>query len=408
MKPRLIAAAKWSIVIGALLWLVSSGGLSWSAARVSAGNIPWIAAATALILASMVIGFFRYWLLLRGAGIPLSAAESMRLGFIGAFFNSFLLGGVGGDAVKLVYVMKAAPRRSLAVSTVLVDRVLGLAGLLVLSAGVVVWLSANASVPPALQGFLIWVLALLGAATAAIVTGLVALTRGRIAGGGAAAGLTAALFAGTQLAGSGSATLFRCAGGISALAFACAVLLPGFQPGGWLRLRLLHCGRPGQMLTALLDSVLLFRNRTGLLCCGLLLSVTIQAAGVLGLYCLGRGMSAPQRPTPAEVFLAGPPALVTNCLPVPGGGLGVGEAAFDQILGELQSTDDASPRGGATIFLALRGMTILLGFIGLPFYLARREETQTRLASRPESGDAALPFPQQTGDDANRQKRRAA
>lgn len=80
----------------------------------------------------VVIGGFRWRLVLRVQGLQLSWAEVMRISFIAHFFNAFLLGTAGGDVVKAWYVARAAPeRRPEAALTVFADRVLGALALLI-------------------------------------------------------------------------------------------------------------------------------------------------------------------------------------------------------------------------------------------------------------------------------------
>lgn len=80
-------------------------------------------------------GFFmaaiRWYLLLRHIQVFLPVAVVIRLAMIGQFFNLFVPGGVGGDLIKMVYLKKESGERyPEALLTVLLDRVLGLAGLL--------------------------------------------------------------------------------------------------------------------------------------------------------------------------------------------------------------------------------------------------------------------------------------
>ena len=55
---------------------------------------------------------------------------------VGAFFNLFLLGSTGGDAVKAFYVLRESPpeRRAGAILAVIMDRLLGLLALILLAA----------------------------------------------------------------------------------------------------------------------------------------------------------------------------------------------------------------------------------------------------------------------------------
>lgn len=75
------------------------------------------------------IGVWRWQLLLRAQGIRLPFLAAHRLTFIGFFFNNVVPGPTGGDVIKAVYVARGLERRTPAVMTVLVDRVLGLVAL---------------------------------------------------------------------------------------------------------------------------------------------------------------------------------------------------------------------------------------------------------------------------------------
>lgn len=83
------------------------------------------------------VGFFvasyRWYFLLHHIQVKLPFWVVVRLALIGQFFNLFVPGGVGGDLIKMVYLRKEAGGRfPEAVLTVLLDRLLGLAGLLLL------------------------------------------------------------------------------------------------------------------------------------------------------------------------------------------------------------------------------------------------------------------------------------
>jgi uncharacterized protein (TIRG00374 family) len=83
------------------------------------------------------LGFFlaavRWYLLLRYIQVFLPLVVVVRLALIGQFFNLFVPGGVGGDLIKMVYLKKeSGDRYTEALLTVLLDRLLGLAGLLLI------------------------------------------------------------------------------------------------------------------------------------------------------------------------------------------------------------------------------------------------------------------------------------
>ena len=53
----------------------------------------------------------------------------MRIGLIGFFYNSVLPGSVGGDIIKAAAIAREQSRRTIAVATVIMDRVIALWGL---------------------------------------------------------------------------------------------------------------------------------------------------------------------------------------------------------------------------------------------------------------------------------------
>lgn len=107
----------------------------------------WLEVDGALVLlAFLAYGFgtvlaaFRWKLLLNYVNVPLTYLTVLRLTFIGLFFNLFVPGGVGGDLIKMFYLRReAGDNFAEAVLTVLLDRLLGLAGLLLLAITGLVW-----------------------------------------------------------------------------------------------------------------------------------------------------------------------------------------------------------------------------------------------------------------------------
>lgn len=99
---------------------------------------------------------WRWFLLLRHIRVHLTFLTVLRLALIGLFFNLLVPGGVGGDVIKMVYLRReSADRYPQALLTVLLDRLLGLAGLLAIA---VVAVGLNAAMirggPKELQGLL--------------------------------------------------------------------------------------------------------------------------------------------------------------------------------------------------------------------------------------------------------------
>ena len=75
---------------------------------------------------SLLLTVFRWFLLVRAQNLPFTFFNAVRLGLVGFFFSTFLPGSVGGDIVKAAFIAREQKRRTVAISTVLVDRVVGL------------------------------------------------------------------------------------------------------------------------------------------------------------------------------------------------------------------------------------------------------------------------------------------
>ncbi len=96
----------------------------------------WIVAALAAILAQNVLTGLRWWALMRGVGIRVRRFDAVSLTMQGLFFTLFIPGGsVSGDVVKAGLIAKNMEHGAKfnAVFSILVDRICGLCGLLLLA-----------------------------------------------------------------------------------------------------------------------------------------------------------------------------------------------------------------------------------------------------------------------------------
>lgn len=88
-----------------------------------------LALAFVFFAAAVPITMVRWWVLVRAQDLPFTLGNAMRLGFLGFFFSAFLPGSVGGDLVKAAGIARGQSRRTVAVATVVMDRLIGLWGL---------------------------------------------------------------------------------------------------------------------------------------------------------------------------------------------------------------------------------------------------------------------------------------
>lgn len=127
---------KFIFAAALLYWLIASGKLDLSLVRKSFDYGPqWLIAFLMLILQSS-LGAFRYKLLLETKSQSrLPYLKVLKINYIGHFFSTVLPGAVTGDLIKLVYVKKLDETfsKTFLVTITLLDRVLGLSGLLFLA-----------------------------------------------------------------------------------------------------------------------------------------------------------------------------------------------------------------------------------------------------------------------------------
>jgi hypothetical protein len=86
--------------------------------------------ACVLSIATAVLGVARWFILVRVQRMALSFTKVLQLGMIGIALNSLVPGTVGGDLIKVALIGNTAERRTRAVATVLIDRLIGLCGLI--------------------------------------------------------------------------------------------------------------------------------------------------------------------------------------------------------------------------------------------------------------------------------------
>lgn len=97
-------------------------------------------AGVALNVCTVMIAGVRWKLLIRALGIPVKWGDLTCIAFIGQFFAMFLPGPLGDDATRMVYIARATGDRApLALSSVVVDRGIGLAVVLLLAFFVMPW-----------------------------------------------------------------------------------------------------------------------------------------------------------------------------------------------------------------------------------------------------------------------------
>jgi len=128
-------AARLLITAAILAYLLRSIDVGATAQAMLRVNPWWFAFTLALVAVDRVVMAIRWLLLLRAAGVDLSAATALRIFLTSSFVGSFLPAGVGADAARAYEVASRTSRGSQAVASVGIDRVLGLVAIAVLGLG---------------------------------------------------------------------------------------------------------------------------------------------------------------------------------------------------------------------------------------------------------------------------------
>ncbi len=145
--------------VGLLAYLLSRQG--WSDILQAIRQIPiWrfgLAFLFMLISRAAVAG--RWHVLLRSAGVKMTLQQTTRLTFAGLFASNFLPTTVGGDVVRMAGAIRIGGSRAIGASSVVVDRLIGLAGMATASPFALgrlwMWLSPGSTGLPLAAGFTI-------------------------------------------------------------------------------------------------------------------------------------------------------------------------------------------------------------------------------------------------------------
>jgi uncharacterized membrane protein YbhN (UPF0104 family) len=290
-----------------LAWMASSGKLNFAQVGRSLSQWPLMLGIAAGGYGQIAITTWRWKLLLKAQDIHLNFRTSWGLVMIGMLFNVVIPGAVGGDLIKGYYITRATnSRKSHAATSIVMDRVLGLIGLLFLGAVMVIIELKETLRTPATRSL------------------------GTLAVGGAVGGLAAlymALYAGNFLSR--------------------WTLLPGFARN---------------VFSALHE----YRKRASVVPVALALSVLNQAFTCAMYYMALRATGVTDMPA-SQFFLVVPLGLVTAAIPISPGGVGVGQAAFFALF-KLAAPQYAA--AGTDAFTVFQVVYLVVCLTGMYWYLS--------------------------------------
>lgn len=305
---------KFLFAFALIYWLISSGKLDLSLVKKSFEVGPQWLIALLLIFVQICLGAYRYKLLLQTKSQKnLSFYEIFRLNYIGLFFSMMLPGAVTGDLIKLVYVKKLDPSfsKTFLVTITLLDRILGLTGLLFLSGCFsLIYYSEITLLSPKIAQV--------------ILVNLV-------------------LFAG-------------------ALAFLLTLIAPA-KYQSLINFLVLKLPLLGKKISNVLTHIFALRENKKDLLTALALSVLIQFLAILAFWTISSPFIAGKIPLPyAFTFI--PVGLIATAIPISPGGLGVGHVLFANLFSMVHIDN------GASLFNLFYLCSFANSFVGVIPYLS--------------------------------------
>jgi len=145
MKKTILTVIQVVVTLGILVWVFHDPQKRAQVYTSLAGiktrqQWGWIVAGILCYGLVEVLAAARWQILLRVQDVKIGTWRLVSLLMIGIFFNQFMPGGTGGDVVKIFYLMKETPgKRTQALLAALMDRMIGLLGLIIVAGTLIAW-----------------------------------------------------------------------------------------------------------------------------------------------------------------------------------------------------------------------------------------------------------------------------
>ncbi len=124
--PKWLMVAKLCVSIALVGYILSEVEFGEILSVFSTTRLSYFAVAVVLLFVGVVFMSWRLQLLLRARGIDIPFGVLYRSCLVASFFRQFLPSTVGGDAIRMYDVWKAGASKTLAVTSLVVDRLSGL------------------------------------------------------------------------------------------------------------------------------------------------------------------------------------------------------------------------------------------------------------------------------------------
>jgi uncharacterized membrane protein YbhN (UPF0104 family) len=134
MKAFLVFLLKLALTALCLWWAFSNVEFDHSVfTRPGAVDYRWLAAGAGLAGLSVVLNGLRWWFFLRGQSLDVSLGRAVELTMIDGLFSLASVSGLGGDAARIILLMRDHPERKLIIAmAVTADHLAGLVSIALL------------------------------------------------------------------------------------------------------------------------------------------------------------------------------------------------------------------------------------------------------------------------------------
>lgn len=292
-----------------MAWLGQSGSIDWTMLQGLVQSLEYTVLAAIFFIASNGLIALRLQILINANLLNLTFLSAFKLTFIGLFFNTYLPGATGGDLIKIYYASKGNfGKRTELVTIIILDRIIGLFGLLLLPLILAIFFPEMLPSGSVLQG-------LLAIALVAIIIISVATVIG-----------------------------FRAE-------------IENIRILNWIYQKI----PAADLLKRIISTIHFYRAHKKTLFIAIVLSLLLQ------LIMIGAMLSIAQATNPlgadSKMVLLIPLGFLANSLPITPGGIGVGEVALDNLFALFHL------QGGAEVLLGWRLILVVTGLLGFAFYL---------------------------------------
>jgi glycosyltransferase 2 family protein len=134
LRRVLLPVAKGAVSVALLVWLLRRSDTARLGDAVRHASVTWLVAALGMYLLVMLVSTWRWRVLLSAQAIAMPPGRLFKSYLVATFFNNFLPSNIGGDVIRIRDTADAAGSRTLATTVILIDRGVGLVGLLLVAA----------------------------------------------------------------------------------------------------------------------------------------------------------------------------------------------------------------------------------------------------------------------------------